>query len=261
VVPAIVPADGVPNGSGDPNYTVYGGCGTDLDTPPAHLCHKGDSVGAFFKSNAKDTLYEVCLQQRHFRRCAYAQSASQGVLYVNHLAGVGSPTVLRWRVGGGEIGSWQMDVFPDPVVPKFSLSPLIVARTHRLFGLVVRDVPPGLRIRAWRRCQSLCPLPLRLISVRGDVRRYEIAGSPSQATFALRQRLYVQVDAPGKSEHGYRVWGRLYQGELVRDRRGGPRDTAIEKIGDLRCTPPGSNFRGARHCAEVAKQAGEYPSR
>lgn len=259
---ANAPADEFPSGSGDPNYTVYGGCGTDIDTPPAHLCHKGDRVGAFFRSNAADSGYDVCIEQRGRRACAYAQPASKGVLYVNNLSiGVPGPTTIRWRVNGGEIGNWQLDVYPDPVVPKFGVDPLIVSRTHRLFGLVLRHIPPGARVRAWRKCPELCPLRLRLTAVRGETRRYEISGSPAGVTFALGERIYVQVDTPEKAEHGYRVWGRLYKGELVRDRRGGPRDTAVERVGDLLCTPPDANFRAATSCAEVAKRAADYPDR
>jgi hypothetical protein len=261
-LPMIAPADGLPNGSGDPNYLVYGGCGTDIATPPAHFCHKGDRIGAFFRSNAADVNYDICIRhRRHGGGCVYAQAASKGVLYVSNLTvGIPEPTTIRWNVNGGEIGSWELDVYPDPVVPKFGVNPLIVSRTHQLFGLVLRHVPASARVRAWRKCPSLCPLRLRLIAVRGETRRYEIAASPGGAAFALGARLYVQVDIPGKSEHGYRIWGRLYQGELVRDRRGGPRDTAVERVGELRCTPPGSNFRAATYCGEVAKRAGDYPS-
>lgn len=260
-LPVIAPADGLPSGSGDPNYLVYGGCGTDIAAPPSHLCHKGDRVGAFFRSNAADTPYEVCLELRSRRVCAYTQSAAKGVLYVNNLSiGIPGPTVIRWKVNGGEIGNWQLDVYPDPVVPKFGVNPLIVSRTHRLFGLVLRHVPPGARVRAWRKCPRLCPLRLRLTSVRGETRRYEMAGSPAGLAFALGETLYVQVDAPEKSEHGYRVWGRLYKGGLVRNPRGGPRDTAVERVGDLLCTPPGSSFRAATTCAEVARRAADYPT-
>lgn len=263
-LPVFAPANGPPSGSGDPNYLVYGGCGTDIDTPPAHLCHRGDRVGAFFRNNAADVTYDVCVDHRrngHGGGCAYGQAASKGVLYVNDLnAGIPELTVISWRVNGGEIGRWQLDVYPDPVVPKFGLNPLIVSRTHRLFGLVLRHIPPGVRVRAWRKCPGLCPLPLRLTAVRGETRRFKIAGPPAGATFALGERLFVQVDVPGKSEHGYRVWGRLYKGELVRNPRGGPRDTAVEPVGGLLCTPPGSNFRAAAVCAEVAKRAADYPS-
>jgi len=265
VLPVLAPADGLPSGSGDPDYLVYGGCGTDIDTPPAHLCHRGDRVGAFFRSNAADVTYDVCVDHRrngHGGGCAYAQAASKGVLYVNDLnAGIPELTVISWRINGGEIGRWQLDVYPDPVVPKFGVNPLIVSRTHRLFGLNLRHIPPGARVRAWRKCPRLCPLRLRLTAVRGETRRYEMAGSPAGATFGLGERIYVQVDAPEKAEHGYRVWGRLYKGELVRDRRGGPRDTAVERVGDLLCTPPGANFRAATGCAEVAKRVSDYPGR
>jgi hypothetical protein len=261
-LPVIAPADGLPSGSGDPNYLVYGGCGTDIDTPPAHLCHKGDRIGAFFRSNAADVTYDVCVRhRRHGGGCAYGQAASKGVLYVSNLSvGVPEPTVISWKVNGGEIGTWLLDVYPDPVVSKFGVNPLIVSRTHRLFGLVLRHVAAGARVRAWRKCPGLCPLRLRLTSVRGETRRYEMAGSPVGSSFALGETLYVQVDAPGKSEHGYRIWGRLYKGELVRNPRGGPRDTAVERVGELLCTPPGSSFRAAATCAEVAKRAADYPT-
>ena len=259
VLPAIAPADGALSGSGDPNYTVYGGCGTEISTPPAHLCHKRDPIGAFFRSNTKNAGYDVCLDMRHSGGCMYAQFGSAGVLSVNDFGRIYGPALFRWKVGGVEIGSWQLDVYPDPVVPKFGVNPLIVSRTHSLFGLVLRHIPPGLRVRAWRRCSRLCPLPLRLTSVRSETRRYELAGSAANSKFTLGQVLYVQVDAPGKQEHGYRVWGRLYRGEFVRDRRGGPRDTAVQRVDGFLCTPPDSNFRAGVNCAEVAKRAADYP--
>jgi len=248
-ISAIAAADG----STDPNYTVYGGCGLGGATRPSHLCRKGDELGAFFRSNTADAVYEVCVRFPTGKRlCAPGQLASQGTLYVNKItSNIEGSTFITWAVNSQEVGSWHFGLYPKPVVPRFGINPLIVSRTHRLFGILLRNVPSGLRVRAWRQCHGNCPLPLRLISSRGGNRRYRIAGSPAGSTFSLGEKFYVQVDAPGRRDHGTRVWGRLYRGKLVRDRSGGPKDTAIHSVGTLLCTPPGKTYRAARGCNQV----------
>ena len=239
-----------------PGYTVYAGCGTASGIAPSHFCHRGEPLVAFFESDLNDAVYDLCvLLPVPLRVCSYGQPATKGVLHVAKFSSslsVYGPTSLSWSVGGISVGTWEIDVYPDPILPRFGVSPLIVSRTHQLFGLVLRHVPADARVRAWRKCEGSCPLPMRLSSSHGKTRRYEIVGSQAGATFSLGETLYVQVDAPGKLDNDNEVWGRLYEGKLIRDRRGGPTDTAIRRIGNLLCTPPEKTYRAATTCDQVS---------
>lgn len=233
---------------------VYGGCGADIGTAPSNLCHKGDPIGAFFKSISAGTVYDVCIEFLGGKPlCSRQQQAAAGVLYVNKItSGVIGETSITWYVNSAAIGTWTVHLYPDPVVPKFGINPLIVAKSHRLFGLVVRHLEEGHRVRAWRRCDGICPLSLRLARTKGKTRRYVVVRPAGGASFSLGETLYVQVDAPGQSDgNGSRLWGRLYTGMLIQDPKGARGDTSIRHIGPLLCTPPDDIFTQAVDCDRV----------
>jgi hypothetical protein len=251
----VQPPSAAAEGSVDPNYVVYGGCGTEAGTAPSHLCHKGDRLGAFFQSLNVDAAYTVCVKfpLRDKTLCAEQQQAAAGVLYVNKItSGIVGKTSITWSVNSVPIGIWNFGLYPDPVVSKFGINPLIVSKAHRLFGLLIKYGGNGPRVRAWRRCDGVCPLRLRLVRDKDGVRHYVVAAQSGGATFELGDTLYVQVDAPGQTDgHGSRMWGRLYTGQFVRDPHGGPNDTAIRHLGPLLCVPPGSDYRAATSCDQV----------
>jgi hypothetical protein len=242
-------------GSPDPNYVVYGGCGIEGTTPPSHLCRKGDQLGAFFQSLNGDSVYTVCVRFPLGEKtlCREQQQALAGVLYVNKVtSGIVGKTTITWSVSSVQIGEWSFGLYPDPVVAKFGINPLIVSKSHRLAGLLIKHAGEDVRVRAWRRCGGFCPLKLRWVGKHQAARRYLIPRPSGGAPFALGDTLYIQVDAPGGTDgHGSRLWGRLYTGRFVRDPKGAPGDTAIRHIGSLLCTPPDGGPEDAVDCDQV----------
>lgn len=243
-------------GSNDPSYVVYAGCGADAATHASHLCHKGDPIGAFFRSVSTDTVYEACIRfPSRKRRCTGEQVARSGVLYVNELTSrVVGKTEILWKVGSTPIGSWTVGLYPDPVVPRFGISPLFVEGRHTLYGLLIRHGGARTRVRAWATCGAgnSCPLHLDGDPADGGARELVVSAPSSGAHFRLGDRLYVQLDAPGQTDgHGSRIWGRLYTGRFVRAAHGGPGDSAIRHIGTLRCVPPGKSFDAAVACDHI----------
>lgn len=219
-----------------------------------HVCHQGDLIRAVMRYSARPIDYEICLQfaegppscgdKRH------VEPGTSSIAYLPSQNYVGLLAVI-WRSNSHEIGRWNIRFVKDPIVPAFGISPLIVSGAHRLFGLLIRHVPPGLRIRAWRQCDGLCPLRLHLTASGSETRRYRIVGSRRNAIFSTGDLLYVEVDAPGKRYRGTKLWGRLYTGKLVRDHSGKRGDTAIRRVGPSLCTPPGKAFRRAVPCRKV----------
>lgn len=83
-------------------YDVYVGCSRSSNGPPSSRCFVGDRIGAFFRSNAADALYSVCIAFPNGRElCAQEQVARQGQLYVNPVTTnlVGSH-IVTWSVDG-----------------------------------------------------------------------------------------------------------------------------------------------------------------
>lgn len=243
-------------GSTNPAYTVYGGCGIDAGTAATHLCHKGDPLGAFFRSNESDAVYEVCVIFPDGRRlCAKDQQAAAGILYVNKItSGIVGRTTIEWSVASTRIGTWAFGLYPDPVVSKFGINPLFFARQHRLYGFLIRHGGNGPRVRAWTTCGTgnICPLGLRRTAVNNGIRRYQVSAPPHGAHFELGRLLYVLLDAPGQSDgHGSRIWGRLYTGRFIHAHKGRRGDTALKHLGELRCVPPGKSYTRAVDCDSV----------
>jgi hypothetical protein len=241
----------------DPSvYGISASCSPDgvKHTEETHVCQQGDQIRAVLRYTDAPIDYRACIRfGRGDRVCADPLRAIPGtssIVYLPSRDFVGLATV-SWWAGARHLGDFAVRLVKDPIVPEFGMSPLIVAGTHRLFGLIVRHVAPGLRIRAWRRCPGLCPLKLRQVAADGASRRFRIVGSKRNQTFSLGDVLVVQLDAPGRRTGQSRLWGRLYQGKLVRDRGGGPGDTAIQRFGPRLCTPPGKTFRRAVECSKV----------
>jgi hypothetical protein len=247
-------AQALAEGSTDPAYTVYGACGLEEQSAPSHLCHKGDPLGAYFRSESTDVHYDVCV---HFpvvskRLCSTNQEAQAGVLYVNKItSGVIGQTTITWFVNSALVGTWTFGLYPDPVVSRFGINPIFFSKQHRLYGFLIRNGGNGSRVRAWTTCGTgnICPLGLRRVAVHGGVRRYMVSAPPSGAHFELGRLLYVLIDAPGRTDgHGSALWGRLYTGKFVRAPHGGRGDTALRHLGELRCVPPGKGFSSAVDC-------------
>lgn len=241
-------------------FTMYASCSTDggHHSAPTHVCRRDEVIRAVLRYGGAPVEYKVCVRQgRRTVDCdrpAFTEPGKSSIALVLSRNVIG-PATVSWYVGATEIGSYEMRFVKYPAVPPFGISPLIVSGTHRLFGLIVRHVPAGLRARAWRVCNRGCPLPLKLVAGRGETRRYRITGSRRNSTFSLGDLLFVLVDAPGRRVKGSELWGRLYRGKLVRDRQGGPGDTAVHRIDPPLCNPPGLPFGFSRDCREIGSPA------
>jgi hypothetical protein len=237
--------------------THSAGCSPDgsrysRTTRNVHLCRRDDLIWAVLQSDP-ELKYELCVKfGAHPISCDAAvgdHSTTPYLIITKHFLGT---VTVSWRFGGAKVGSYTMQFVEYPAVPPFEVSPLIVSGTHRLFGLVVRHVPTGLRVSAWGECRNGCRLPLELVSAKGYTRRYRVTGSRRNSLFSLGDRLGVSVDAPGRRVQGTELWSRLYTGVLVRDRSGGPNDTAIRRLGPPLCNPPGLPFGFGRRCWKVS---------
>lgn len=99
---------------------LYVGCATASTAPPSHRCELGETPGAFLESD-KEVEFEVCVSFPSSQmKCAGAQRAAAGVLYVNTIttSHIGEH-VVRWYVGGSEVASWAFTVEEpqEPVPP------------------------------------------------------------------------------------------------------------------------------------------------
>lgn len=251
---AMIPAAAPGGGSAPTGFTLYTACSPDGErhSGPTHICQQGDAIRAVLRYGAAVD-YKVCLRfGKGPVTCGDTRHLNAGTASVANLPSkdfTGLVTV-SWRVGSEEVGSSAVRFVSDPIVPSFGVSPLIVAGTHRLFGLIVRHVPVGLRVRAWRVCERGCPLPLKLVSQDGESRRYRITGARKNSAFSLGDLLFVLVDAPGRTK-GSQLWGRLYRGKLIRDPKGSPADTAIHQMDPPLCSPPGLPFGFSKDCRDV----------
>ena len=221
------------------------------------ICQQGDQIWAGARYGGPPVDYEVCIRRGKGRLyCSEPAQTAPGETSVVMMPtkGFAGLVTVSWRSGPLDLGISRLRFVEDPVVPSFGLSPLIIAGTHRLFGLIIRHISPGLRVQATRVCPSYCSLPLKLAHQKGETRRYRITGSKRTSTFALGDILDVLVSLPNQSK----IWSRIYQGRLVRDRSGGPRDTAIRRIDPPLCAAPG--LPGiTRKCDEVRNpEAGAF---
>lgn len=236
-------------------FTMYASCSPNgvRHSTPTHVCEHGDQIRAVARYGAAPVDYTVCARFGDGpATCSSPQQTTPGRSSIVTLPSndfVGRVT-LSWRLGEEEIGSYVMRFVEDPIIPPYGVSTLIVSGTHRLFGLLIRHVPAGLRVRAWGECGHDCRLPLKLVSSKGENRRYRITASKAKSTFSFGDLLFVLVDAPGRKADGAELWGRLYMGKFVRDPTGTANDTAIHRVGIL-CSPPGLPFGFSKKCSRV----------
>jgi hypothetical protein len=91
-----------------PAFKHYVACGIARTSHPAHICPKGSKKGAFFKSLNTDVVYGVCVKFPTGRqKCAKAQKAEQGTLYVNKITStIPGKHVVSWFVKGKKVGAF-----------------------------------------------------------------------------------------------------------------------------------------------------------
>lgn len=232
-------------------FTISVSCSPDgvHHSKPTHICQQGDQLRMSTRYGGVPVEYAVCVQfGGGSSYCGSRQTTVPGessIVTMPSKGFVGNVTV-SWQINGSGVAKYEMRFVRDPVVPPFGISPLIVSGEHRLFGFIARHVAPGLSVRAWRVCDHGCPLRLRLVSQHGETRRYRVVGPRRNASFALGDVLWIRVSLPNQG----RIWSRIYQGMFVRDRHGGPGDTAIRRLGPPLCAPPGLPEL-TRRCSKV----------
>lgn len=220
---------------------------------PTHICEQGDKIRAVLRYSSTRVVYRLCIGHgRGANVCTLLQEANPGLSSVMTVSSRNytGPVTVSWQVGTTEIASYPMRFIPDPVVPPFWVSTLIVSGTHRLFGLIVHHVSPGLRVRAWGACND-CQLPLHLVYRRGETRRYKVGGPPRLSRFSIGDQLDVLVDVPRPQPKEHELWGRLYRGAFVHKRGGGVNDTAVRQLDPSLCNAPGLPFGFSKDCEKV----------
>jgi hypothetical protein len=105
-------ASAVPATAGAAAYKHFVACGITQNAKPAHVCPKGSKKGAFFKSTQASVSYSVCIKFPDGKnRCAQAQEAEEGTLYVNTLTStIPGKHVASWYVKGKKVGSFAFRV-------------------------------------------------------------------------------------------------------------------------------------------------------
>ncbi len=117
---------------------AYVGCSHDASAQPAHSCHKGASLGAFFRSST-DTEYDICLVMPAPAKsvCAENQVAAANTLYLNPitLSALGDYSVV-WKASedGTELASWHFKL-----VAATALTPAAASAAFR--ALISRRSP------------------------------------------------------------------------------------------------------------------------
>jgi hypothetical protein len=102
----------VPAAAGAAAYKHYVACGISRHAHPSHVCDKGSKKGAFFKSLDATVSYSVCVKFPSGKnRCAHAQQAEQGTLYVNVItSSIPGRHVVTWFVKGKKVGAFAFRV-------------------------------------------------------------------------------------------------------------------------------------------------------
>jgi ABC-type sugar transport system substrate-binding protein len=93
-------------------YKHYVACGLSQKAKPAHVCQKQRKKGAFFRSNAGDVFYTVCVKFPTKKNlCAPKQEAVKGTLYVNKITStIPGKHRVSWFVRGKLVGSFVFTV-------------------------------------------------------------------------------------------------------------------------------------------------------
>jgi hypothetical protein len=89
-------------------FKHYVACGLSAKSKPSHVCPRGGSKGAFFRSNNADVTYKVCVKFPTGRRiCEGGQQAAQGTLFVNKITtNIPGRHKVTWFVKGKRVGTW-----------------------------------------------------------------------------------------------------------------------------------------------------------
>jgi hypothetical protein len=133
-------------------YDTYVACGTTASAPPSHQCDVGEPIGAFFRSNAEDVIYGVCVKfSSGGDFCADEQVGEAGALYVNRITAPPGRLTVTWTVAGQVVGSWGARVIRPSAGPA---APRLVRRTCGLLpgeGAFSYVKTVGIRCRAAKR--------------------------------------------------------------------------------------------------------------
>ena len=93
-------------------FKHYVACGLSAKSKPSHVCPRGGSKGAFFRSNTTDVIYTVCVKFPTGKNlCARGQRAVKGTLYVNRVTtNIPGRHTVTWFVKGKKIGTFRFTV-------------------------------------------------------------------------------------------------------------------------------------------------------
>ena len=93
-------------------YKHYVACGLAAKAKPKHVCPRGGSKGAFFRSNKADVFYTICVKFPTGKNlCARHQRAIRGTLYVNKItSNIPGRHKVTWFVEGKKVGSFVFRV-------------------------------------------------------------------------------------------------------------------------------------------------------
>ena len=105
-------ASAVPASAGAAAYQHYVACGISRNAKPAHKCPQGAKKGAFFVSKKADVNYTVCVRfPSGANKCAQAQKAEAGTLYVNKITStIPGRHEVTWFVKGKKVGTFVFKV-------------------------------------------------------------------------------------------------------------------------------------------------------
>lgn len=106
---ALLPA---PASAQHPVYRHYVACGLSQHAKPSHVCRRGRVKAAFFRSNAADVFYAVCVRfPTGAHECKPRQEAEQGVLYFNKItSNIPGRHWVSWFVKGKRVGVFSFRV-------------------------------------------------------------------------------------------------------------------------------------------------------
>jgi hypothetical protein len=105
-------ASAAPASAGAAAYKHYVACGLGAKAKPAHVCPRGGSKGAFFRSNNADVFYTVCVKFPTGKNlCARHQKAIKNTLYVNRVTtNIPGRHKVTWFVNKKRVGSFTFRV-------------------------------------------------------------------------------------------------------------------------------------------------------
>ncbi len=108
------PASSSPTASAPAPYRYYVACGISQTAKPSHRCRKSQAKGAFFRSNAADVAYTVCVRFPTGKMiCTLKpQEAKRGLLYVNKItSNIPGKHRVTWFAAGKRVGVFYFTVY------------------------------------------------------------------------------------------------------------------------------------------------------